>query len=189
VPPSRAPARIRRRAPVHDIDADRCRVEPDRWRLSRRHTWVPGFRARQGGWRRRQRRSIGEECRSPAIVRGGFRISSAAGARRGPGVGRSHWAEIERSQRGALSAPFPSPPAGPAPWFWRQGGGLRFAARHPLLLARAGKVAQIGSAAVTIAEAELGIFRPPRRDSLASCRFPKRTKATSRSRHASNQGT
>ena len=81
------------------------------------------FRARQGGWRRRQRRSIGEECRSPAIVRGGFRISSAAGARRGPGVGRSHWAEIERSQRGALSAPFPSPPAGPAPWFWRQGVG------------------------------------------------------------------
>src|SRR5688572_11285027 len=74
-------------------------------------------------------------------------------ARRGPGLGRSHWAEIERSQRGALSAPFPSPPAGPAPCFWRRGGGLRFAARHPLLLARAGKVAQIGSAAVTIAEA------------------------------------
>ena len=43
-------------------------------------------------------------------------------------------------------------------------------------------MARIGSAAVTIAEAALGIFRPPRRGSLASCRFPKRTKATSRSR-------
>jgi hypothetical protein len=32
---------------------------------------------------------------------------------------------------------------------------LRFAARHPLLLARAGTVAQIGSAVVTIAEALL----------------------------------
>src|SRR3954469_21373526 len=32
-------------------------------------------------------------------------------------------------------------------------GGLRFAARHPLLFARAGIVAQLGSAAVKIAEA------------------------------------
>jgi hypothetical protein len=36
----------------------------------------PRIRARQGGWRPRQRRSIGEQYRSPAIVRGGFRISS-----------------------------------------------------------------------------------------------------------------
>jgi hypothetical protein len=74
-----------------------------------------------------QGREVGGGVRDVRSVRNaGARRSSAVAsesrpqrARRGPGVGRSHWAEIERSQRGALSAPFPSPPAGPAPWFWR----------------------------------------------------------------------
>ena len=52
----------------------------------------------------------------------------------------------------------------------------------PTYACASGKVARIGSAAVTIAEAALGIFRPPRRDSLASCRCPKQ--ATIRSRRS-----
>jgi hypothetical protein len=51
-------------------------------------------------------------------------------ARRGPGLGRSHSAESERSQRGAVSAPFPWPPAGPAPCFWR-GAGTRPVGSRP----------------------------------------------------------
>ena len=50
VPPSRAPARIRRRAWRHDLDADPCRVEPTAGVCYGAMPGCPGFRAKEGAW-------------------------------------------------------------------------------------------------------------------------------------------
>jgi hypothetical protein len=72
-------------------------------------------RAQARGWRGRLRSSKASAAAAryarSLLHRSGRVADRESGARTG--------AEIERSQRGALSAPFPSPPAGPAPCFWR----------------------------------------------------------------------